>query len=120
MGSSVDGLVSGLSTSQLISQLMQAESAPQQRLKDKVTAENTALTAYQTVNTKLSSLKTAADALTSLSSWTAVKATSSSDAVVVTAAAGASAGDLTFNVTKVAKASVVTVNRNARGSSMVS
>ena len=115
MGSSVDGLVSGLSTSQLISQLMQAESAPQQRLKDKVTAENTALTAYQTVNTKLSSLKTAADALTSLSSWTAVKATSSSDAVVVTAAAGASAGDLTFNVTKVAKASVVTVNLPATG-----
>ena len=34
-GSSVDGLVSGMSTSSLISQLMQVEAAPQTALKNK-------------------------------------------------------------------------------------
>jgi flagellar hook-associated protein 2 len=107
MTSSVDGLVSGLNTTQLISQLMTAEAAPQQRLKDKVTAQQAAITGYQAVNTRFSALKTAADALIGATNWSAAKAISSSDAIVASASAGASVGNVTFNVLRVAKTHTV-------------
>ena len=113
--SSVDGLISGLSTSQLISQLMQVEQAPQDALKTKVTAENKVISAYQSVNTRMSSLQTAADTLVQDSTWQAVKATSSSDAVVATAAAGAAAGNFTFDVKALARAQVTTASVAATG-----
>jgi flagellar hook-associated protein 2 len=108
MTSSVDGLVSGLNTTQLITQLMMAESAPQARLQAKVTAKQTAITAYQSVNTKLSALQTAATALIGTTAWTGTKATASSTSVVATAAAGTTAGSLTFDVVSVSKAHMIT------------
>ena len=63
MATTVDGLVSGMSTSTMISQLMQIEAAPQTRLKTKVSDAQSVVTAYQSVNTKISALKTAADSL---------------------------------------------------------
>jgi flagellar hook-associated protein 2 len=102
--STVDGLVSGLNTSQLISQLMQVESAPQAALKDKVGAQQKVVAAYQSVNTKLAALLTASDALTSASNWKSVKASSSSDAVVATASNTATPGSITFTVAKLATA----------------
>src|SRR6266480_3756883 len=115
MTSSVDGLVSGLSTSSLISQLMQVESQPQTQLKTKVTTENTVLAAYQSVNSRMSSLKTAADALTQDSTWQAVRASSSSSAVVATATSTASTGDMTFDVKSLARAQVSTMTAPADG-----
>jgi flagellar hook-associated protein 2 len=97
-GGSVDGLISGLSTSTLISQLMTAEAAPQTALKNKVSAENKAIAAYQSVNTKMASLLTAAADLGKAASWQATKATSSSDAVVATATGTAPSGSFTFTV----------------------
>ena len=110
MTSAVDGLVSGLSTSSLISQLMQVEAAPQTRLKTKVSTAETAVTAYQAVNTKVSALKTAADALGQLSTWRAIKATSSSPTVTATAVTGTNgaAGTTTFNVKELAKSQITT------------
>ena len=116
MTSSVDGLVSGLSTSSLISQLMSVEKAPQDALKTKVTAENKVISAYQSVNTKMSSLKTAAHALTLDTTWQAVKASSSSDAVVANASPGAPASDVTFDVKSLARAQVSTAAAPADGS----
>src|SRR5688572_7332533 len=80
MAMSVDGLVTGLSTTDMITQLMKAEAMPQTALKNKVTAQNKAVTAYQAVNTKLAALTTAATALGADAAWNPVKATSSSDA----------------------------------------
>jgi flagellar hook-associated protein 2 len=114
--SSVDGLVSGLSTSSLISQLMSVEKAPQDALKTKVTAENKVISAYQSVNTKMSSLKTAAHTLTLDTTWQAVKASSSSDAVVANASPGAPTGDVTFDVKALARAQVSTATAPAEGS----
>jgi flagellar hook-associated protein 2 len=107
MAMSVDGLVSGLSTSDLINQLMQVEALPQTALKNKVSAQNKALTAYQGINTKLAALTTAAKALDSDSAWNAVKATSSSDAAIVTTTATATPGSITFKVDNVATAHTV-------------
>jgi flagellar hook-associated protein 2 len=104
--SSVDGLVSGLSTSAMISQMMQVEAAGQTKLKTKVETAETAISSYQSVNAKLKALKTAADAMGSLSSWRSLKATSSSTNVTATATGGLAgmAGSLNFDVTSVARA----------------
>ncbi|MFF5079557.1 flagellar filament capping protein FliD [Actinoplanes sp. NPDC000266] len=100
MSTSVDGLVSGLSTSSVISQLMQVEAAPQNRLKTKVSTAQTAVTSYQSVNSKLSALKTAAEDIGKLATWRAVKPTSSSATVTATGTGGTNtaSGTTIFNV----------------------
>ncbi|MEV6600689.1 flagellar filament capping protein FliD [Actinoplanes sp. NPDC051346] len=99
---SVDGLVTGMSTSSTVAQLMQVEALPQTALKNKVTAENKAVTGLQAVNAKMSALITATKALSEPGSWTGVKATSSSDAAVVTALPGAQPGSFSFAVESLA------------------
>ncbi|MBG0818569.1 flagellar filament capping protein FliD [Planomonospora sp. ID82291] len=108
MVNSIDGLVSGMSTSSLISQLMQVESAPQTKLRSKVSAQEKVQSAYQAINTKLAALKTAADAMFADATWTSSKASSSSTAVTATTAAGAPPAALTFNVDELARAQVST------------
>ncbi len=106
MSSSVDGLVSGLSTTSMINSLMQAEAAPQTKLKTKVETAQTAVASYQSVNAKLKATKSAGESLASLGSWRALTATSSSTSVTATATGGLSgmAGSATFDVTSVARA----------------
>ncbi|MDI6099918.1 flagellar filament capping protein FliD [Actinoplanes sp. NEAU-A12] len=106
MSSSVDGLVSGLSTSSMISQMMKVEAAPQTKLKAKVETAETAVTSYQSVNTKLKALKSAADAVSSMGSWRALKTNSSSESVTATAVGGLTGmtGSVKFDVTSVARA----------------
>jgi flagellar hook-associated protein 2 len=110
MSSPVDGLVSGLSTSSLIKQLMQAESAGQTRLKDRVTKDQGETSALQSINSKVAALKSAAQSVNNVDTWRLSKATSSSDALAVTAAAGAISGQLTIGVTALAKNHVVTMD----------
>lgn len=109
MATSVDGLVSGMSTSQVISQLMQVEAAGQNRIKTQLKSEQTVQGIYRTVNTKLAGLESAADVLTQPDTWKAVKASSSSTAVTASASAGAATGSMTFDVTRLAKAHMVTM-----------
>jgi flagellar hook-associated protein 2 len=102
MTSSIDGLVSGLDTSNMINQLMQVEAVPQNQLKNKISVQNKAVTAYQGINTKLAALATAAKAVGSPETWGAAKPTSSSEAAIVTAKAGTPTGSLSFTVDAVA------------------
>ena len=106
MTSSVDGLVSGLSTSSMISQMMKVEAAPQTKLKTKVETAQTAVASYQSVNTKLKALKSAADTVGSMGSWRALQAKSSSEGVTATATGGLTGmtGAVKFDVTSVARA----------------
>lgn len=97
-GTSVDGLVSGLNTSQLISQLMQVESVPQDRLKSQVATQETVVASYRSINSKLAALQTAAERLTSASGWQRAKATSSSSSVTASAGSDAVRTSLTFDV----------------------
>ncbi|SNR42451.1 flagellar filament capping protein FliD [Blastococcus mobilis] len=96
------GLVSGMDTGALVSQLMQVEAAPQTALKAKLSATQTTATAYRTVNTALQALTTAADTVLKPETWTSTKGTSSTGSVTVAAATGAATGSLTFTVTSVA------------------
>jgi flagellar hook-associated protein 2 len=99
---SIGGLVSGLDTASIITQLMQLEARPQTMLKSKVSSEQRAITSLQTLNAKLASIATKAGDLTKLTQWEATKATSNNDKVTVTTAAGAAAGSLTFRVDQLA------------------
>ena len=82
MGNTVDGLVSGMDTASMISSMMQIESLPKTNLQTKVANAQTTVTSYQSVNSKLAAIKTAALDLQSLSTWRSVKPTSSSTNVV--------------------------------------
>ena len=111
MTSTVDGLVSGMDTTNMIKQLMQVEAAPQTRLKTKVASAQTAVSSYQSVNSKVSALKSAADSLSQLSTWRSIKATSSSSTVTATASTNlnSTSGSLTFDVTSLASKQVTTM-----------
>ena len=100
----VDGLVSGLDTTTIISQLMSIERTPQTRLKTSLTAQQADVTAYQAINTKMAALQTAAEKVALASTWSQGKAGSSSAAVTATAGTGAVAGSVTVSVTSLAAA----------------
>ena len=103
--SSIDGLISGLNTTELIEQLMQAERVPQLRLETKKSGVDKDVAAYQSINSKIASLESAVSALSEAADWGVFSATSS-DTTAVTAEAGSSAlaGSLSFKVTKLAQA----------------
>ncbi len=102
VGSTVDGLVSGLDTTTIINQLMSLQAVPQTRLKTTLTATQSQLTGLQNINTGMSALAKATDALTKNPAWSPVSATSSSTDVTATAAAGAATGSTRFSVTSLA------------------
>src|SRR5437867_4508990 len=103
-GGCVDGLVSGLDTASLISQLMQAESAPQTALKTKVTSTQKVVSAYQAINTRMAAVLNAAKALTDTATWTKATASSSSTAVSASADGTNQSGTVTFDVKALAAA----------------
>jgi flagellar capping protein FliD len=98
------GLISGMDTGGLITQLIAAERAPQTALKARLTATQLAASAYRTVNTTFAAVTSAADAALKPDIWNPVKASSSSGSVAVSANAGATPGSLTFKVLSTATA----------------
>ncbi len=92
------GLVSGLDTKTLVSQLMQVEANPQNLLKNKLVATNADAAGYRAVNLRFDSLRSAAAALATDSTWTAAKATSTNPTVTASAGSSALAGSLSFTV----------------------
>ncbi|MCU1485353.1 MAG: flagellar hook-associated 2 domain protein [Actinomycetia bacterium] len=102
--SSVDGLISGMSTSTIIQQLLTIDKVPQQRLVAKQNTLADKITSYQSINTKFLTLQAAADKLTLPETWTARSAVSSSSSVSATAGSGALTGSITFDVQQIAKA----------------
>lgn len=100
--SSISGLISGMDTTSVISQLMQIEAQPQTMLKSQLSTTQTDAAAYRDVNSAFAALATAAGALTQASTWQAAAATSSTSAVTATAGAGAAPGSVTFSVDQLA------------------
>src|SRR6185437_12197402 len=104
---SVSGLISGLDTSSIITQLMQIEAEPQTALKTTLTNTQTAITSYQDLNTKFKALLTSAQNLTNPATWGARTATSSDASVAASATASALTGSVTFTVNQLASAQSV-------------
>ncbi len=102
------GISSGIDTSSIVTELMQIESQPKVLLQQKQLVVNARTAAYQDIQTKLYTLKTAADDLRSLTLFNGTPYTSSSDTTRLTAAAtsNASPGTYDVNVTRMAAANV--------------
>ena len=100
--SSISGLSSGLDTAGIIDALMQLEAAPQQRLRTRVTDEQSVITKLQSINTRTSLVASRAEALAKATTWAGLTATSTSSAVTATASGTASPGRLTVTVTATA------------------
>src|SRR3712207_3585979 len=100
---SVDGLISGLDTTGLVSQLVAAEALPQTRLKTQMSAAQKAADAYREVNTKIDAVRTAAAALTADGLAAARTAKSSATSVTASATSSAVTGSrLSFTVESLA------------------
>ena len=103
MSMSVDGLVSGMDTTTIISQLMQAEAGPADRAEAELSATQTDASAYRTVNTTFAAVRAAAEALTASSLSDGRKASAARQHTAATATADAAPGSqLTFTVTSAA------------------
>lgn len=97
------GLASGLDTSSIISELMQVEAVPQTLLKNRMAAEQTQVTALQSVNSAFAALSTAAQSFATGSTWTQLAATSSSSSISVTASSSAVPANVTVVVNNTAQ-----------------
>jgi flagellar hook-associated protein 2 len=106
--SSISGLVSGLDTSTIISQLMQIEAQPQALLKTRMSTEQSNVTSLQSLNSAFAALATKAGTLSTTSSWSPLSTTSSSSSVTATAGATAVAGSVSFTVQGTASAHQLT------------
>lgn len=106
MAFAIDGLVSGLDTTTMISQLMQLEARPQTLLKDKVSSTQSLVTALQQLNTRVASLGSIADKTAAAGALDLYKASSSSDKVTATAGTGAAAGSIDIKVDQIAQAQI--------------
>ena len=102
---SIDGLASGLNTTDLIRQLMQIERQPQVRLQVARKANDVAIDALKSLSTTFLAVKTAAASLTTATGWQPAKASSTNEAVALaTAGAGAKPASFTFEVKQMATA----------------
>lgn len=102
----IDGLVSGLKTSDLINSLMTIEQVPQTLLKNKLTDTNSFVSSLQTINSLVQTLATRAGDAAKATSLDVYAAKSSSTGVTVATDATASAGSVSFQVGSTAAAHV--------------
>jgi len=102
----IDGLVSGLKTTDLINSLMTIEQVPQTLLKSKLTDTNSFVSSLQTINSLVQTLATKAGDAAKATSLDVYGARSSSPGVTVATDATASAGSVSFQVGSTAAAHV--------------
>ena len=91
---------------QILNSLMQVASQPLTDLQSRQTALKTQVSAFDALNTRISALRSAADALSSLSSVSTVAGTSTDTAVAVATGTGAVAGHYDVIVNELARAQV--------------
>lgn len=107
MSISFSGLASGFDSASYIKAIMAQESIPITKLQTKIDNSNAFRGVFNTMNTKLVTLKDAALALKDAASFTATKATSSDTTKLNVTNSGSSLpGDYTVEVTDLAKAQV--------------
>jgi len=103
MAVGLDGLASGLPTTELIASQLAVNAIPQTLLKNSAIKINTAVTALQGLNAKIAALATLAGKSTTSASLDFFTASSSSAKVVATASPGAAGGSLDIIVDKLAQ-----------------
>src|SRR3954451_2126316 len=96
----VSGLLgaNSIDTTSLINQLMQARAIPQTQLRNQLATQQSMLTAYQAINTKVTAVQTQANTLLDPATWQATSVTSSFPGVVASSSPSATPGTTTFDV----------------------
>ncbi len=89
MAFSIDGLVSGLKTTEIIKAIMDVQAIPRSLLSAKVTDKNTVISQLQSLNTSIQDLATRAEKFTRPDVVSLFTGRASSDAVSVSAGTGA-------------------------------
>lgn len=102
----IDGLVSGLKTTDLINSLMTIEQVPQTLLKNKLTDTNSFISSLQTINGLVQTLASKATDAAKPTSLDVFTAKSSSTAATVATRDAAAAGSLSFTIGATASAQV--------------
>lgn len=102
----IDGLVSGLKTTDLINSLMSVEAVPQTLLKNKLTATTSFISSLQTINGLVQTLANRATDAAKPTSLDVFSGVSSSPNATVAVGATAGAGSVTFTVGSTASAQV--------------
>lgn len=121
----IGGLASGLDTTSIINQLIQLDSQTQTTLKNRVSTEQTSVSALQALNTAIAGLATKAQDLAGgfgATGWTPLISTSTLDSVTATPSAGSTgstAGSVTFTVDQLATAHAVRFVSTAASSDVV-
>ncbi|MDA8295482.1 MAG: flagellar filament capping protein FliD [Actinomycetota bacterium] len=104
----VNGMISGINTSSVISALLESYQIPITNLQDQQKSLNSEASDYQAINTDLQSLQSAANALNMNNTWNLATATSSDSSVAsATASPGAINGSLSFTVNQLAQANML-------------
>ena len=102
---SISGIVSGLKTDEILEKLQTLAKLPIARLNMRKATYAAKLSAWQSINSRLLSLKEKAGALASHTVFSAVKATSSNESLVKATVAGSvPAGEYSFTVNTLATA----------------
>ncbi len=97
-GIGIDGLISGMKTSDLIDKLMAVETNQQTLLASKKSGLQSVVTALQSLNTKVASLGTAATTALKPASWLATSASSTRESVTAVTSEGAQPSSVTLRV----------------------
>ncbi len=100
--SSISGLASGLNTADIIDQLMQLETVPQDKLKTSQDKENTVLSALRALNTDTALLASKAATLSKASTWQTLQGTSTGAGVSIAVTDKASAASFSLTVDRLA------------------
>ena len=104
---SVDGLITGLQTTEIIDSLLAADRIPQNQLLVQQASAEARAAAFADLRGRYDAVRSAAQALDLPDDWAALKATSSDDLVEVSAGNGTVTGALEFTVLQRASAHTV-------------
>lgn len=107
MTTSIDGLSSGLDSTAIIKSIMDVESIPQTLLQKRVTASQTLVSGYQSLNSRVAALADLANAAAKPAAFdiftaTATSATATSSSVTATATSAAAPGQIDVVVRQLA------------------
>jgi len=98
------GLASGLDIQGIVSQLVALERRPLVPLQQQAASFQSKLSVFGTIKSMVSALGDAASKLSATSAWNPVRATTTSDAVGITAKSGTAATSMSIEVQSLAKA----------------
>ncbi|WP_454085649.1 flagellar filament capping protein FliD [Georgenia sp. Marseille-Q6866] len=112
----IDGMASGLDTGAIIDGLVRIPANQQVLLKQKSSTASNLVTALQGLNSRVSSLATAAKKVADADSWAVTKGSSSAEVVTVSSSSDAKPGSVQFSVTRTASGQVSLLEPDALGS----